>query len=162
MKPLIIDGSLCLVNDSGSVFARDITAYLEYPGNDYNILTAPAVGKWELDGLVAKCDNVVMEFLPDGEKMMVRTTFTNTTGETIETPETFYAFSCSLNDVPTRLLCTRATVNNGNKLNEMSSQVDTIVPMWGARYDSCDFVRTMRKKVTGSSVLPHIGDTLVS
>ena len=140
MKPLIVDGSLCLINDDGSVFARDITAYLEYPGNDYNVLTAPAVGKWELDGLVAKCKNIVMEFIPDSEKMMVRTTFTNVTGATIEMPETFYAFSCSLNDIPTKLLCTRPVVNNGNRLNDMSSQVDTIVPVWGARYDSCDFV----------------------
>ncbi len=149
MKPLIINDSLCLVNDCGSIFARDITAYLTYPGKDYNVLTAPALGKWVLEDNIARCENVKMEFIPLGDSMTVRTVFTNTTGETIDEAETFYAFSCSLNDIPTRLLCTRATNDMGVGLNEMRSQVDTIVPVWGARYDSCDYVAYDAKHSSG-------------
>ena len=149
MKPTVINNSLCLVTDSGDVFARDITAYLTYPGKDYNVLTVPAEGDWTLDGLTAKCGNVVMEFTPLGEGLLVRTVYTNVTGATIDDPETFYAFSCSLNDLPTKILCTRPTDDNGNMLNEMRSQVDTIAPVWGARYDSCDFVAYNAAKGNG-------------
>lgn len=140
MKPTLINNSLCLITDSGDVFARDITSYLTYPGKDFNVLTVPAEGEWTLDGNTAKCANVTMEFIPHGEGTLVRTVYTNATGDTIDDPETFYAFSCTLNDLPTKILCTEATDDNGNMLNEMRSQVHTIAPVWGARYDSCDFV----------------------
>ena len=149
MKPIIINNSLCLVYDSGEIFARNITAYITYPGKDYNVLTMPAEDAWVLEGNTAKCGNAVMEFIPCGDGILVRTTFTNTTGATVEEPETFYAFSCSLTDLPTKILCTRATEDNGNKLNEMRSQVDTIAPVWGARYDSCDFVAYNAAKGNG-------------
>ncbi len=150
MKPSIINNTLCLVKDDGTVYARNITAYLTYPGKDYNVLTAPAIGDWILDGNTARCDNAVMEFTPmENDGMLVRTVYTNMTGAAIDDPETFYAFSCSLTDRPTRILCTRATDDNGNKLNEMRSQVDTVSPIWGARYDSCDFVAYNAKLSNG-------------
>lgn len=149
MRPVIINSSLCLVTDSGVIFARDITSYLTYPGKDYNVITVPSAGEWTLDGMIAKNENVTMEFTPHGEGVLVRTAFRNNTGETIDDPETFYAFSCSLSDLPKKILCTRPTNDNGNLVNEMRSQVDTIAPIWGARYDSSDFVAYTAEKGNG-------------
>jgi len=148
MKPILIDGALCLATDSGEIYARDLTAYLSYPGNDYNIITAPSVGEWVLEDGIARTDNVTMEFTPHGDGVLVRTTYKNL-GERLENPGRFYCLAATLTDTPRKVQITRFTDDNGNLVNEMRSQIDTVIPVWGARYESADFVVYSADKANG-------------
>ena len=49
------NGSLGLFDDCGRTYARDITAYLSYPGNDFNVLTLPAAGEWSITSEDEQC-----------------------------------------------------------------------------------------------------------
>lgn len=138
------NGSLGLFDDCGRTYARDITAYLSYPGNDFNVLTLPAAGEWSITSedeqcAVAECENVKMTFTWRGDGALVRTEFKNNTPDRIENPGNFYSFACTLADVPQTAQCIRLTEENGNFINEMRSQIDTVRPVRGARYVSADF-----------------------
>lgn len=143
MKPFTENGSLGLITSDGRVYARNITAYLSYPGNDFNVLTLPADGDWQLredkDAYFAECANVRLTFGKCGEGMLVGCTFTNNTDKTLENPGTLYSLVCTLTDIPTSAQCIRLTEENGNFINEMRSQIDTVYPVRGARYVSADF-----------------------
>lgn len=149
MKPIIINSALCLADSSGNIFARDITAYISYAGNDFNVLRLPSEGEWTLSGMTAQCDNTVMEFYPHGDGLLVRTRFKNISGKHIEDPGELYAFCCTLTDNPKKLLVIRPTEDNGNLVNEMRSQIDTVVPVWGARYTSSDIVAYNAESTNG-------------
>lgn len=139
MKLILRDGAPALTSDSGELWAYGITAGLSYPGDRHNILKSFAVGNWRVDGSVASCDNVRMEFIPEGKGVLVRTEYTHL-GEDIPDGGRFFAFCCTLVGSPDCLSVIRPTCLNGNCVHDMQSQVDTVYPVWGARYESADFV----------------------
>lgn len=139
MKLALHCGAPALFTDSGELWAYGITAGLRYPGNKHNILKSRAFGTWTVDGMSAFCDNVRMDFMPDGDGMLVRTEYTHT-GDGIADGGQFFAFCCTLCDAPKRLYTVRPSCANGNRVHDMQSNIDVVHPVWGERFESADFV----------------------
>ena len=152
MKVAIINNSLCLTYDNGEIFAKDIAAKITYPGNAYNLLTMGVMGKWILTGNIAQTDNVTMKFTPQGQGMLIQTTFTNLSGHRIENTEHFSPFICTLSHEPDKLLCNRFCRANGNLVNEMQSAIDSIRTTDGTEYHSADFCAYESKDEDGNQI----------
>lgn len=129
--------SLCIIAH-GDILISDITGYLKHDGHDYNVITVPRVGEWSIteDG-DAVCDNMTLELSPCREGFLVRSTFTNTEGD-IDVPCEFTAFAGHLHRTIERAVINRWHEANGNKVNEMQSQIDTVRTVFNAVYDSAE------------------------
>lgn len=134
----IRSGSLCILAD-GEALITDITGYLKHEGKHYNVITVPREGEWTLgeDPLSAACANMTLELSPCAAGFLVRSSFTHT-GEEIDVPCEFTSFAGHLCRTVDRAVINRYHEANGNRLNEMQSQIDTVRTVFNAVYDSAE------------------------
>lgn len=133
----IRDGSLCITAD-GEVFVSDITGYLKHPGELYNVITVAREGEWELDGGSAHCDNFTFEMTPCREGILVRGTYTNTTGKAFRQSLDFTPFAGVLHRTVDRAFLNEYFPQNGNKVCEMQSKIDKVRTVYGTVYESAE------------------------
>lgn len=131
------DSSLCITAD-GEVLISDITGYLKHDGHNYNVITVPRLGEWSIseDG-TASCDNMTVELSECRAGFLVQSSFTNT-GDEIDVPCEFTAFAGHLHRTVEHAVINRWHEVNGNRVNEMQSQIDTVRPVFNAVYDSAE------------------------
>ena len=140
---------LCIV-DKGEVLVSDITGYLKYRGNHHNVLTVPATGSWTIRENTASCDNLAFELTPHDDGFLIRSTFRNT-GETILVPCDFTAFAGILRRTPDRMIVNQPLTQNGLRVCEMQSAVDTVHTVYNAVYESAE--NTVFDTVEGDAFL---------
>lgn len=129
--------SLCVTAD-GEVLISDVTGYLKHDGSNYNVITVPRRGAWSIseDG-VASCENMTVELSPCRAGFLVQSSFTNP-GDEIDVPCEFTAFAGHIHRTIEHAVINRWHEVNGNKVNEMQSQIDTVRPVFNAVYDSAE------------------------
>lgn len=130
------NGELCIVSD-GEILVSGITGYLKYEGKDYNVITMARRGEWTCDDDTASCENMTFELSACNDGVLVRSTFTNVEDELYQ-PCEFTSFAGTLNRTIDRAIVNRYTEANGNRVNEMQSQIDTVRTVYNAVYDSAD------------------------
>lgn len=137
MRFEVVDGKLNIVQGETTIIS-DITAYMEYPGTHYDVLTRAASGGWSADNQTASCENMQMEIREMWNGFMVRTTFINT-GDDINKPGRFVCFSGNTGQTIDLALSNRYIQCPGtNKICEMQSLIDTVHTVYNAIYESAD------------------------
>ena len=132
----VTEKGLCIYAD-GKALITGVGGYIEYPGNDYNIITVKCTGEWTVNGTAAACENMKLELAPFREGFIVRSVFTNTEEDTNGFGE-YFGFAGDLARIIDRGLVNRYTEANGNRVCEMQSQIDTVRTVYNAVYDSAD------------------------
>lgn len=134
----VINGQLNIRNGNEVLF-REVTAYLNFPGNHDDIITRKAEGVWKTDGAAAVCDNMRMEITDVEKGLFLHTTFINT-GEDITVPGEFKCFAGNLSGTIDRAVCNRYIHwPNTNRACEMQSVMDTIHTVYNDIYESADY-----------------------
>lgn len=120
-----------------------ISACLHYPGNDYNVLRIDREGDWVLNvdedsgKVTSKSENFTMEFIPEGEGILCRTSYTHH-GERIEAADTLSVFTGFYRCEIDRAVVNEYTEAHGNRVNEMQSHINTVRPVRGQEYTGPD------------------------
>lgn len=128
---------LCIVCN-GEILISDITGYLKYNGNDYNVITLAQSGAWQCNDNTAQCDNMTIELSEYGNGFLVRSTFTNSGSTVLDKPCEFTSFAGTLARTIDRAVINRYHYANGNRLCEMQSLIDTVRTVYNAVYDSAE------------------------
>ncbi len=120
---------LRIVGDDGRTLLDNISIGLDYAGAFYNVLSLPQTGIWRLedrgDDTIAECDNVKLEFKREGTGVVVRTSFTNTSGKRVGEMRRLKVLGGHWRESIDRCLYNECSSFNGNVCNEMQSTVQT-------------------------------------
>ena len=135
---------LRIIDDDGRTLLDGIDVRLDYPGEFHNRLSLQASGAWTLaacgEATVARCDNAVLEFKREGAGLLVRTSFTNTTGTRLRAMSRLKVFGGRWREAIDRCLYNEFSRFNGNVSNEMQSAVQTAALIPGQTVTGADNV----------------------
>lgn len=148
MQVTLEKGNLCLRCDDGSLYAEKLGAELIYTGPYRSTLHAGARGEWSLHDGVARCDNVTVTFVPEGEGLLIRTAFTNN-GEDIPSVNSFNALTLQMASLPERALVNRPHFCRGIPVGDMKAETELVSLFWGSRVLSSDFAAVRYKTGNG-------------
>ena len=120
---------LRIIDDDGRTLLDNIDVRLEYRGEFHNRLSLRASGAWSLSArgelTIARCGNAVLECRHEGAGLLVRTTFTNTTGTRLGAMNRLMVLNGFWRETIDRCLYNEFSSFNGNVCNEMESTVQT-------------------------------------
>jgi alpha-galactosidase len=121
--------SLRIIDSDGRTLLDNIDVRLEYRGRFHNRLSLAASGAWTLSArggvTVARCGNAGLECRREGAGLLVRTTFTNTTGARLGAMTRLMVLGGCWRETIDRCLYNEFSSFNGNVCNEMESTVQT-------------------------------------
>ena len=121
--------SLRIIDSDGRTLLDNIDVRLEYRGRLHNRLSLAASGAWTLSArggvTVARCGNAGLECRREGAGLLVRTTFTNTTGARLGAMTRLMVLGGCWRETIDRCLYNEFSSFNGNVCNEMESTVQT-------------------------------------
>lgn len=121
---------LRIIDADGRTLLDNLDVRLEYPGELHNRLWLSAAGTWKLsqcgEVTVAQCDNAKLECRQEGDGLLVRTTFTNTTGVRLRAMYRLIVLGGHWRGTIDRCLYNEFSSFNGNYCNEMQSTVQTV------------------------------------
>lgn len=120
---------LRIVGEDGRTLFDNINVRLDYPGGYHNRLALQAAGVWTLasrgEVTVAQCDNVAIKCMREGDGLLVRTSFTNTSGTRLPKMTRLMVLGGRWRETVDRCLYNEFSNVNGNVCNEMGSAVQT-------------------------------------
>ncbi len=145
MRPELKDGKLIITSDDGRTSLDVISSFIEYDGNDYNVIRykkeASEENGLKLEGNTAEYGNVKVHFAQaDGhgcDAVTFSTEITND-GEEILKKANVFALSFALGEDIDRATVNVAGCFYDRYLVDMMSPINTVRPVWNSVYDSGD------------------------